>query len=134
MTFQLDRSTVLVLDNDPFVVSGISRMLKRLSVGRVVSATGVDAGLQVIKELDGGLNAALVDFQMPDRHGLQFIKEVRTGRTRARHDMPCLILTDHVQPRLLGLAMALDVDAFLEKPAKIPALKEHLTRAISKPS
>jgi DNA-binding NarL/FixJ family response regulator len=131
MSPQLQQSTVLVLDDDEFVVLSISRMLKRIPVGGVVSANSVEAGIREIDNLEGEVHAALVDFRMPERHGLQFIKDIRTGSTRAPFDLPCLMLTGHVHPRLLGLAMALNVDAFLEKPAKPEPIRDHLTRVLS---
>lgn len=131
MKTQLEQATVLVLDDDKFVVSAISGILKRIGAGRVVQANDVDTALRLIGEQEGGVDAALVDFQMPERHGLQFIKHIRTGGSSVTHDMPCLMLTNHVHPRLLGIAMALDVDAFLEKPAKPEELKKHLLRSLS---
>lgn len=127
----LNAARILVVDDNAFVTKAVSAILARLSIAEIIPAGDTDAGIEAINRRDGEIDAALVDFQMPGRHGLQFIKDVRTGKTRAPTEIPCLMLTDHVDPRLLGLAMALDVDAFLKKPADLEEMRNHLSRVLS---
>lgn len=130
---ELTNSSILSVDDDLTVTRTMTRVLGKLSVPNVYTAGSVTEGLEVIEEHGADIDAALIDFRMPKRHGLELVKLIRTGNTKARHDMPCLMLTAHVDPSLLGLAMTLDADAFLNKPATAQELNDNLSRILANP-
>lgn len=54
--------------------------------------------------------------------------EVRLAKTGARQNVPFFIVTGFAERELAGLALGLDVDAFLARPVKKQALNRHLLR------
>jgi len=132
MATKLDDAVVLLIDDDPIGSKVLSVMLPRVPVADVVVSSGVDEAIDLLAERT--VDIALVDLQMPERHGLQFISDVRCRRTAARHDLPCLILTQSTEPPIIGLGMALDVEGILAKPAKLPMLRDHLGRVMASPT
>jgi hypothetical protein len=53
---------------------------------------------------------------------------VRTGTEGVRHDLPFAMLTGYTDKDLVGLALALDVNAFLGKPVAVAVLTGRLER------
>src|SRR5262249_2017601 len=72
-------------------------------------------------------------FMMPNVNGLQLLKAIRTGRARCRRDLPVAMLTAVSDQDLVGAALALDVNAFLLKPASVQALSQRIARMLEEP-
>lgn len=116
----------LVVDDEPFARTTVVQLLNRLDARTIWQAAN---GREAIDLLDGDARraeAAIIDFRMPEMHGLEFLKAVRTGRTAAPRDLKCAMFTGHTERRLIGLALALDVDAILAKPASLDTLRKHI--------
>jgi CheY-like chemotaxis protein len=64
-------------------------------------------------------------------NGLELLREVRLARSGARQNVPFFIVTGFAERTLAGLALGLDVDAFLARPVKQQALNRHLIRTCS---
>jgi DNA-binding response OmpR family regulator len=73
--------TVLVIDNDPGVISIFSRML-RLAGYDVVTALTAEAGLLAFGESKP--DAVLVDLRMPLMNGIAFLRRLRASETERR--------------------------------------------------
>lgn len=130
MTKSLENATILVVEDDVMSLEMVARMLPRLPVAGVLKAAdGVEA-IECMEQAGGKVDAAIVDFRMPRMHGLQLLKKIRTGETSAHAGLPCMMLTGHRDSRLFGFAMALDANAFMQKPATFGKLKTHLERII----
>jgi len=119
-------ASFLVVDDEPFARTTVVQLLKRLDARTIWQAAN---SREAIDLLDGDArqaDAAIIDFRMPEMHGLEFLKAVRTGRTAAPRDLKCAMFTGHTERRLIGLALALDVDAILAKPASLDTLRKHI--------
>jgi CheY-like chemotaxis protein len=64
---------VLVVDDDPRVLSVLSRMLDS---HEVVVAQGARAALALLDSADTGLDAILCDLLMPDMNGIDLYREI----------------------------------------------------------
>ncbi|PHK93292.1 response regulator [Pseudoroseomonas rhizosphaerae] len=72
----------------------------------------------------GGVDVVLVDYNMPERNGLELAAEIR-----ARHPaMPVALLTANVQDEIIAQARALKL-AFVPKPATEEGLRGFLAAA-----
>jgi type IV pilus assembly protein PilB len=93
-------------------------------------------GLEALRSaLDGALDLAIVDFDMPGLNGYELIQELR--RQDETRKLPIIMLTGAQNRRHLR-EMGLDVSAFLDKPISnevlVEAVARVLQRAPSKPA
>ncbi len=127
----LKNRRILVIEDEPFVRSVIVRVLRDLGEPRVEIAPDGAKALESLGPPGVPFDFALVDFNMPVMSGLDFLKTVRCGRSRARRDLPIAMLTGSADRELVGAAMALDVNAFVLKPASQKNLSERIFRMLS---
>jgi CheY-like chemotaxis protein len=118
----------LIVDDSPLNLQWLARTLANIGPCEIIQASD---GLEAVDKLAstrGRIDAIISDFRMPRMNGLELLKEVRLARTGARQSTPFLIVTSFSERALAGLALGLDVDAFLARPIKKQALDRHLTR------
>jgi len=119
-------TTVLIVDDSK---------LARIVVGKALSAlqpewarreaANADDALAVIAE--GGIDVAILDFNMPGRNGLELAGDIRS----AHPDMPIALATANVQDEIIAQARALNA-TFIPKPITEEGLKGFLSGAALK--
>ncbi len=117
------RGRILVVDDDPLLRRGLSRILQAAGF-EVVQADGGLAALQTLDE--GGIETVLSDISMPGMDGIELLKTV-TGRDL---DLPFVLVTG--VPSLETAIEAVEFGAFhyLTKPFRAHQLVELATRAV----
>lgn len=118
----------LIADDSPLSLKWLSQILQGIGPCRIVEATD---GMEAVEKLAASgdeIDAIISDLRMPRMNGLELLKEVRLSKTGARQSIPFFIVTGFAERELAGLALGLDVDAFLARPVKKQALGRHLTR------
>lgn len=116
---------ILVADDEPFSRRIITSMIERLGCTAI---TAVGDGAAAMAALQGPkpYHLAILDFRMPNRNGLEILKEIRLGASRVPRDQRVMMLTASGDYGLLGAAMALDADAFVVKPITQQQMAERL--------
>jgi two-component system, chemotaxis family, chemotaxis protein CheY len=115
-------ATALVVDDSKAMRMILSRMLRGLGF-EVLQAENGREGLEVL-ERTGDVSVALVDWNMPEMDGVEFVRRVRADRGA---DGPRLMMvtseSDHTK-----VAAALDAgaDEYAMKPFDIEVIKEKL--------
>jgi len=104
---------VLVVDDDPAIVSLIEVILKKNSYIIVAAYSGEQA-LKALEENE--IDAAILDMMLPDINGLSLLKEIRS-HTLYKH-IPVMMVTgrDDEIDTVLGLEMG--ADDYIHKPFK----------------
>lgn len=104
---------VLVVDDDPAIVSLIQVILKKNSYITVPAYSGEQA-LKMIEENE--IDAAILDMMLPDINGLSLLKEIRSHAVY-KH-IPVMMVTgrDDEIDTVLGLEMG--ADDYIHKPFK----------------
>jgi two-component system chemotaxis response regulator CheY len=125
----LDR-VYLVVDDEAFSRSIVVRMLRSVSSNDIFQAKNGEEALEMVIS-HPNIECIISDFRMPKINGLQFLRAVRTGTEGVRHDLPFAMLTGYTDKDLVGLALALDVNAFLGKPVAVAVLTGRLERVFS---
>jgi YesN/AraC family two-component response regulator len=118
----------LIADDSPLSLKWLSKILQSMGPCEIVEAGD---GLEAVRKLASEgerIDAIISDLRMPNMNGLELLKEVRLAKTSAPQNIPFFIVTGFAERSLAGLALGLDVDAFLARPVKKQALNRHLIR------
>ncbi len=120
-------SSILIVDDSVFQRRVVGAPL-RAGGFTVHEAVDGNDGLLKIKELHPDL--ILLDILMPEKDGLQVLKELHdTGNT-----IPVVMLTSDVQDSTRAECLSLGAQAFLNKPVKAEELIPVITSLITKES
>jgi two-component system, OmpR family, response regulator len=122
---------ILVVEDDRYLADGVSRSLSKSghAVDVVTDGLSAEAALGVTS-----YDLAILDLQLPERNGLEVLRNYRTGGGRA----PVLILTARsaIEDRVSGLDAG--ADDYLAKPFDLSELEARvrslLRRASSAPT
>ena len=116
------KNKLLIIDDDPKLL----KLLKKVFEDDYIVSTAKNAadGLNQFREID--FSAALLDVVLPDRNGIEVLKEMRNIDS----NFPIIVITGHASIDLAVRAMKLGAFYFVEKPVSPMALREILKRAI----
>ncbi len=118
---------VVIIDDEPIIVEGISRMIcwEQYSCKLVATANDGLEGAQVIRKYRP--NIIITDISMPDQDGLSMI----AGLKSEFPDMEISILTGYRRFDYAQRAIRLGVTRFLLKPSNMEELKEAITAMVN---
>jgi CheY-like chemotaxis protein len=122
--FSNGKFKVLVVDDDPSVLSTYCRLLRRAGYSCQTS----DDPLQVLEQ-QGGLadvDLMLIDYKMPGMTGLALLAELRRQEIRAR----CILISAYLNDEVRQQAKNLGVDKILEKPVDVRGLREAISEVL----
>jgi len=116
------RFRVLVVDDDPSVLSCYRRLLDRSGYNTLSD----EDPRQVLTRTDDVLqnvDLILLDYKMPGMDGLSLLAELRKKECRAR----CILISAFLNDDVRQQAQLLGVDRVLEKPVDVGQLRGALT-------
>jgi DNA-binding NtrC family response regulator len=121
----MDAPQILLVDDDPATLQGLSRMLPLHMQGLKVdlAASAFDA-LERMQRCD--YDAIVSDIMMPGLNGLELLARVKLLRPTT----PTLLITGSLEPALLQRAMSAGAYDFIQKPIDRLLLVGALKRAI----
>ena len=112
--------TVLVVDDDPSVLSTYRRLLRRAGYRTLTESdpTRVLSNGHLVEKID----LMLVDYKMPGMDGLSLVAEMRRRECR----VPCILISAYLNDDVRSQATHLGVARVLEKPVDVSALRRAL--------
>ncbi|NIM01793.1 MAG: response regulator [Acidobacteria bacterium] len=110
---------VLVVDDDPAVLSTYRRMLRRAGFDAVTEA---DPRKVLENGHANGVDLLLLDYRMPGLDGLSLLAELRRRECNA----PAILVSAYLNEDLVNQARMLGVAMTLEKPVDVRSLRGHL--------
>ena len=120
--FPRDQFTVLVLDDLAYTRLLFESALQREGF-RVEQADYVSVAKDVLKKRP--VHLILLDLNLPDVHGLDFLKEIR----KLGFKMPVIVITGNADLELVKKARNLNVFGYLLKPVKLEELRQKVNQA-----
>lgn len=113
MTTALDGKTILVVDDDPDIVTAITRLLQD-SGATIETAADGNAAVDAAATCDPDL--IVLDAMLPKRSGFLVLEKVK-GKNRKRGERPFVIMiTGNEGKRHQVWAQSLGVDGYITKP------------------
>ncbi|MEO8637661.1 MAG: response regulator [Candidatus Taylorbacteria bacterium] len=111
------QKTILVIDDDAFLLSMYDIKFKKAGFNVIVSAGGNDA----LRKLREGLlpDAITVDIVMPDLDGIQFLQEMR--RLHLAPLAAIIVLSNQSQSEDIENAKKYGIDGYIVKATTIPS-------------
>jgi two-component system response regulator (stage 0 sporulation protein F) len=116
--------TVLLVDDDPSVLSCTRRCLERAGY-RVLTASDP---VQVLATAGGfdGVDLILLDYRMPGMTGLELLEGLRRSGIEAK----CILLSAFLNDEVRTQAAGLKVDRVLDKPVEVDQLRGALAELL----
>ena len=112
----------LVVDDSKAIRSIIGKHLKALGFEVVEADSGIEALVQLKKM--GGADIALLDWNMPEMDGFEFLRRVRADAEFA--DLPIMMVTTESEMSQVAKALEAGANEYLMKPFTKEALSEKL--------
>lgn len=109
---------VLIVEDDKDAANAISLLLENLSTAPEIVNTGRDA----LRKIDAiTWDVVLLDLNLPDTNGMEILKAVRHGKTKASpHTKIAIISGEEISNEIKS---TMDIDFVLMKPIQLLALK-----------
>ena len=117
-----ERKTILVVEDDPDVLSAMVKNLQLAGYEIITAADGME-GLKKIKS--GGYSLVITDIVMPYVSGTGVVSALKESKPH----IPVIAITGYGEiPETM--AMEKKADLVLSKPVRMSVLKEHITRLL----
>jgi DNA-binding response OmpR family regulator len=128
---QIAALRVLVVDDDHHMRKVVRTMLAAIGVTKVFEAGDGAAGLDAIRQNTPDL--VIVDWEMPNIDGAQFVRMVRSPDTFPVPDIPIIMLSGHGDRWRVVEAARIGAHEYLLKPVSIQALRDRIIAIIGQP-
>jgi YesN/AraC family two-component response regulator len=124
----------LVVDDEPFMLSLIERMLRDCHAGLIMKAADGGAALKSIKDNFTQVDCIIADFNMEPVNGLQLLRGVRMGvNPKIPREQPFIMLTGNGETEVVKAALALDVHGYIVKPVAADKLVQTIDKVLKRP-
>ena len=128
---QISALKVLVVDDDHHMRKVVRTMLAAIGVKTVCEAGDGATGLEAVRKNNPDL--VIVDWEMPNIDGAQFVRMVRSPGTFPVPDVPIIMLSGHGDRWRVVEAARIGAHEYLLKPVSIQALHDRIVAIISQP-
>ncbi len=127
----LGRIKVLIVDDEYYTRKVIRTLLLAMGCTKIHEATDGSSGLEEIRVI--GPDIVLLDWEMPDMDGAEFVRRVRSPNSFPLPSVPIIMLTGHGERSRVLEAVRLGVHEFLLKPVSSSALQARMLSVLTKP-
>lgn len=118
----------MIVDDSLVVRQQLKSVLRGAGFATLEAVDGVDALKQI--ETEENLNLIVLDLNMPNMNGLEFLEALR--KIPAHKSLPVVMLTTEAHPKLLQQAKQLGAIGWIVKPFKAETIIAVATRVGTK--
>lgn len=116
-------SKAMVIDDSRTIRLILSRTLSQLGYDVAQAANGKE-GLATLKDTGNGFDLILVDWNMPEMNGLEFVKSVRADRRW--DDIKLMMVTTETQVEQVLTALEAGANEYVMKPFTKEVIEDKL--------
>jgi two-component system chemotaxis response regulator CheY len=117
---------IFVVDDNEFTVTLIRRLLTAMRISEIFSCSDPERAVAEIMQVKPDI--AIVDLEMPGKHGLDLVLDIRTGKAGIRDDLAILIASAHTDREQVLKASNAGTNWMLAKPLSFRKLYDGLAR------
>lgn len=116
--------SVLVIDDDEDLLDYVEALLQDMGVKRVAKASGGSDALRQFDqdEEDHPFNLIICDWMMPEKSGLDVLRDIRERDPDAQF----IMLTSKTENQDIAEAVELGTDMYIKKPVKPDSFKDKI--------
>jgi len=118
--------SVLIVDDQEFVLKIVSTMLEKIGFGEIVSSRDGTEALEKFSQSKPDL--IICDINMKPMDGLEFVTKLKSGDYKGADKTPIIFLTGEVSQSLMTRAADVGCDMFLLKPISPHNLTEKINQ------
>ena len=121
----MKKKNVLIVDDDPDVLTMLEGLLKKLEYNPFVAANGEEA----VRVIDSNkIDVVVSDLVMPEMNGMELLKRVKSRKG----DIPFVMITGHPSIETAIEAMKKGAYDYLTKPFQAEEVRIKIDRALEK--
>lgn len=125
----IETLTSLIVDDDKFSRTFAKTALYQIGVKQVKEASSIKEAIDMLNEYK--IDVILLDQQIPDKYGLEFVKELKAGNYGNNKDIPVIMVTVDTKEQTVLAAKELKIQEYLVKPISPIALKKRICSALN---
>ncbi len=122
-----DSITCLVVDDDKFSRTFIKTALYQIGIKNAKEAANAPEAIEILNSFK--IDVILLDQQMPNKSGLEFARELKSGSIKDTENIPIIMITVDTKEKTVLDAKALGIQEYLVKPISPLALKKRICSA-----
>lgn len=120
--------TCLIVDDDKFSRTFVKTALYQIGIKNTKEANNAHEAVELLSEFK--IDVVLLDQQMPEKNGLEFAKELKSGAYGIK-SVPIIMITVDTKEQTVLTAKNLGIQEYLVKPISPQALKKRIYTAIT---
>jgi len=124
---------IMVVDDERFMRSLLVRLLRELGVGRISEAENGQDALDYLLTAKTGVDIILLDLEMPEVNGFQFVKELHSTLPETKSELPIIVISGLGDEESVAAVRALGLKLFLLKPISKLSLISRICAALKIP-
>ena len=106
-----DSITCLVVDDDKFSRTFIKTALYQIGIKNAKEAANAPEAIEILNSFK--IDVILLDQQMPNKSGLEFARELKSGNIKDTENIPIIMITVDTKEKTVLDAKALGIQEYL---------------------
>lgn len=127
--FTAPTAEILAVDDTHVNLTVFKSLLKRTKI-KIDTADSADAGIALA--LKKKYDLIFLDYMMPQKDGIEALKELKAAKDNKSHDTPCICLTANAISGMREMYLAAGFDDYLTKPINPDILENAIIRFLPK--
>jgi CheY-like chemotaxis protein len=123
--------SLLVASGEEFNRDMLVQMARSIGFMQIHQARDGLQALAHLKDQTRGIKCVLCDLDLPKKSALELLKEVRTGKAGVPRELRFAVLTAEPSSSVVQMAVQLNLDAFILKPASLADLEKRLAHILT---
>ena len=128
---RLATAKILLVDDSSTTRNIVRRMLRQLGVQTIHEANSANSGLETLRSV--APDVVILDWEMPDLSGGQFLRTVRSPDSFPYPETPIIVVSGHSEEKVVTEAFCAGVNEYLIKPISPHSLGARLTEVLLHP-